>query len=211
MKTIKIFFGKNKGKNVFHIPSLTGYIEFTQESREQSVVFTIYLEGLTPNKLHGFHIHENPVTGEGDLKKKCDSCGGHFNPTGTEHGSYYNKVGERHIGDLINNLKADSKGICQLIFTDKYISLYKRPGPQRYCVLGKSIVIHQDTDDLGREGLQDNLPYLIYDFSLNKNVIVNSNIKTISQGDKYKSVKKRESSKQNGNAGGRIACANIEK
>ncbi len=102
-------------------------------------------------------------------------------------------------------------GVCQIIFTDRFISLYKNPGPNRYTVLGKSIVIHKDTDDLGRQGLQENIPFLIYDFSLNKNKVVNKENTTIHEEDKYKNIKKQSSSVVNGNAGSRIACANIEK
>ena len=101
MKTIKIFFGKNKGKNVFHISSLTGYIELTQETREQSVVFTIYLEGLTPNKLHGFHIHENPVTGEVIIKK--DKMADEAEPILEEVFAHLQIKSEKNIWQTLND------------------------------------------------------------------------------------------------------------
>jgi Cu/Zn superoxide dismutase len=41
---------------------------------------TANLRGLTPGK-HGVHIHEKAVEG-----CDCNSAGGHYNPTGEQHG-----------------------------------------------------------------------------------------------------------------------------
>ena len=38
-------------------------------------MFSLDLSGLTPNMMHGFHIHQN-----GDLSDNCKGTGGHYNP-----------------------------------------------------------------------------------------------------------------------------------
>ena len=109
------------------------------ESKE-GVVFDINLTNLTPG-LHGFHIHE-----AGNLEEGCTSCCSHFNPLDKQHGGPYEMDGKnRHLGDL-GNIEADSKGNCKMQIYDKYLQLrgYK------YNIIGRSIVVHQDEDDLGR-------------------------------------------------------------
>ena len=38
-------------------------------------MFSLDLSGLTPNMMHGFHVHE-----KGDLSDNCRGAGGHYNP-----------------------------------------------------------------------------------------------------------------------------------
>ena len=119
------------------------------------------------------------------------------------HGSIFNSnPDQRHAGDLINNLKSDNSGKCYICFHDSLTSLYS---DDTGCIVGRSIVIHQDTDDLGREGMAQNIPYLV-----NKNgqtMVIQPNITR--PFTRYTDPKKREASKKNGNAGKRIACANL--
>ena len=89
------------------------------------------VKGLTPG-LHGFHIHEF-----GDLSDGCASAGGHYNPEGVEHGG----LEHGHVGDL-GNIKADDQGIARFQF--------KAPRVQLHDIVGRAIVIHADTDDLGQ-------------------------------------------------------------
>ena len=58
----------------------------------------------------------------------------------------------RHVGDLINNIEADSKGNAQYIYKDDLIQLY---GP--YSIIGRSVVIHEKPDDLGMGGNAESL------------------------------------------------------
>ena len=101
------------------------------------------VEGLTHGK-HGFHIHET-----GDLTDHCQSLCAHFNPTGTNHGD--RKDEERHIGDL-GNIEADDQGIAKFDFTDPLIKL-----TGEHSVIGRSVIVHADEDDLGRGGHTDSL------------------------------------------------------
>ena len=202
MREVLIEFGNSSNKHVFHIPKLKGYIHISQIDREHHPSYIVDVEGLTPHHLHGFHIHENPVTQASDLNMTCQSCGGHFNPFHTSHGSVFNQhPDERHAGDLINNICADASGKCYIRFVDKLTSLYPND-PE--CILDKSIVIHKDTDDLGRQGKTLDMPYIMEQDG--KNNIVNQNNFNV---ELYKDRDKRKSSLENGNAGKRIACANI--
>ena len=194
----------DKSPNVFFKKGISGFIKISQKSKHESTKFSVNISGLKPNGLHGFHIHEKPIVNKNDLYKTCDSCGGHYNPTNNDHGSIFNKDNglNRHVGDLINNIKADSKGVCIIDFWDEQAVLIpskKYP----YTIVGKSIVIHDGTDDLGREGINDHTPYIISNET--KSYKINNNLQT----KQYTDSKLRKSSKLNGNAGKRIACANI--
>jgi Cu-Zn family superoxide dismutase len=103
------------------------------------VEFDINLKNMKPG-LHGFHIHE-----AGNLEDGCSSCCSHFNPLKKKHGGIDGK--ERHLGDL-GNITADIKGNCITTIRDKYLQLrgYK------YNIIGRSIVVHANEDDLGKGG-----------------------------------------------------------
>merc|ERR1712002_1029909 len=94
--------------------------------------------GLSPG-LHGFHIHAN-----GDLGDNCKAAGGHFNPAGLNHGAPGDEV--RHIGDL-GNIDVREDGLCMIKINDNLALL---SGDNS--ILGKAIVIHEGTDDLGKGG-----------------------------------------------------------
>lgn len=108
---------------------IKGVVIFTQ--KDDYVRINIELKGLSKNHLHGFHIHET-----GDLREGCKSCCAHYNPDGTDHAG----LDGGHKGDL-GNIKTDVDGNCNMsIKTDKFIVDE---------ILGRSIIIHQDEDDLG--------------------------------------------------------------
>jgi Cu-Zn family superoxide dismutase len=205
---MRITLNLDNTNKVFHIPSLTGYIDIFQENEFQPTIFTIDIQGLKPNHLHGIHIHEKGVQSKKDLESTCDSCGGHFNPTNKQHGSIFNKnTKNRHIGDLINNLKSDVDGNCYIVFKDNLASIYPTYD-KPYTILGRSIVIHDDTDDLGRKGLDINtIPYL---YQINEKVYIqNNNNNSLEKYKQYTNHDKHKSSILNGNAGKRILCATI--
>ena len=94
--------------------------------------------------LHGFHIHNS-----GNLTKGCDSCCSHYNPYNKNHGGQ--KDEERHVGDL-GNIFANEKGIAKINITDHLVKLRGK-----YSVIGRSIIIHEDPDDLGNGGNAESL------------------------------------------------------
>lgn len=68
-----------------------GTVSFTEQGSQVTVAAKF--SGLTPGG-HGFHIHE-----KGDCSAPDGtSAGGHFNPTGKQHG--HPQQGEHHVGDL---------------------------------------------------------------------------------------------------------------
>jgi len=121
---------------------VSGIIKFIQNGDNVKINYNI--EGLT-NGLHGFHIHEY-----GDLTDNCNSACSHFNPTNSNHGGRNSK--ERHVGDL-GNIKSKNK-IAKGILNDKLISLnFKNTN----CIIGRSVIVHNDRDDLGKGGDTESL------------------------------------------------------
>lgn len=115
-----------------------GIVYFEQIEEESPTQVTAYFIDLPAGK-HGFHIHEF-----GDHSNGCTSAGAHYNPLNTTHGSPYDSI--RHVGDMGNVV---SKGEKETFFSlvDDSISLVGK-----YSVIGRSIVIHENEDDLGKGG-----------------------------------------------------------
>ena len=151
-------------------PGINGHIEFNEKSKNLMEI-KINISGLSEG-LHGFHIHET-----GDLRKGCSSLCSHFNPYNTFHGDISDDKYNRHVGDL-GNIYADKNGIVNTTLYDKLIKLRGKCN-----IIGRSVVVHNLPDDLGRGGLDNN-----------GNII-----------DK----KKHNESLKTGNAGKRIACGVI--
>ena len=51
-----------------------------------------FVNGLGPNPLHGFRIHEF-----GDLSDGCNSCGGPFNPYGVNMDIFYSNQMQKYF------------------------------------------------------------------------------------------------------------------
>jgi Cu-Zn family superoxide dismutase len=57
----------------------------------------------------------------------------------------------RHIGDF-GNINCDSRGVCSATFNAPTVKL-----SGKFSVLGRTIVLHQNKDDLGRGGNKKSL------------------------------------------------------
>ena len=143
---------------------VSGSVTLTEQPNGDTLI-AWDVTGLSPGE-HGFHIHESA-----DFSNGCVSAGPHYNPFGTplvmspfgtrsirypdvtdspwtatsagkNHGGPNDK--DRHVGDL-GNIKADVTGRAKGQMID---SLVKLRGP--YSVLGRSMMVHADPDDLGR-------------------------------------------------------------
>ena len=125
---------------------IKGHIEFSivKKNKKNMMKITLNIEGLKPGK-HGFHIHE-----KGNLLEGCGSLCAHFNPDNTTHGDINDSKNNRHAGDL-GNIIADKNGVCKQILYDKIIKLNGK-----YNIVGRSVVIHENEDDLGLGGLDEN-------------------------------------------------------
>ena len=131
---------KIKAISVFNntVSKVTGHVTFTENTITNMIDIDVNIKGLTPG-LHGFHIHE-----AGNLLDGCKSCCAHFNPDKTLHGGPNDPPSRRHVGDL-GNITANSKGVSECKLSDNMIKLRG----SKYNIIGRSLVIHQDEDDLG--------------------------------------------------------------
>lgn len=116
--------------------NIKGTVTFT-ETDNNNLTVDININGLPANSKLGFHIHE-----AGDLTDGCTSTCSHLNPYKSVHGGRDSAT--RHVGDL-GNIETNQFGACIMSFTDHMIKLrgYKQN------IIGRSVVIHEKTDDLG--------------------------------------------------------------
>ncbi|XP_037373401.1 copper chaperone for superoxide dismutase isoform X2 [Talpa occidentalis] len=112
--------------------SVQGVVRFLQLTPERCLIEGT-IDGLEPG-LHGLHVHQF-----GDLTKNCNSCGDHFNPDGSSHGGPQDS--DRHRGDL-GNVCADAAGRATFRMEDEQLKVWD--------VIGRSLVIDEGEDDLGR-------------------------------------------------------------
>jgi len=120
--------------------NVEGTILFKQQPNKPTLIIG-EIKGLSPGK-HGFHIHEF-----GDLSKGCESAGGHYNPDRIDHGD----LSKGHVGDL-GNITADENGIAEIRIVAKRVDLLGERS-----VVGRSVVVHSDVDDLGRGDNEESL------------------------------------------------------
>ncbi|KAI9894736.1 MAG: Superoxide dismutase [Cu-Zn] [Vezdaea aestivalis] len=117
--------------------AVKGTVTFEQASESAPTTITYNITGNDPNAERGMHVHQF-----GDNTNGCTSAGPHFNPFGKTHGAPSDT--ERHVGDL-GNFTTDAQGNGVGTITD---SLVKLIGPES--VLGRTVVVHAGTDDLGK-------------------------------------------------------------
>ncbi|CAH8520462.1 unnamed protein product [Schistosoma mattheei] len=119
----------------FYWSAVFGNVYFTKHG--SSLTVTGYLSGFPRNKWLGVHIHEY-----GALGNECNDAGPHFNPFNSDHGGLTGSP--RHPGDFGNHY-VDQNGILTLDFDVDISSITKFNG-----FIGRSLVIHEKEDDLGR-------------------------------------------------------------
>jgi len=124
---------------VFNQPTIKGTVVFTQEGKDTIVQAT--LTQLPPGQ-HGFHIHT-----AGDLRGEgCQGACDHYHVGPKEsHGGPPGMPGPRHTGDLGNATGPN--------YTATYF-LKNIPVEDLY---GRSVILHQDPDDLGQGPFEDSI------------------------------------------------------
>ena len=132
----KCYKGKNAEVLISDLDALYGSLKMVQKSPKGKISIRFTLTGLTPNQLHGIHIHESANFTQG-----CNSTGGHFNPFGKNHGAPSAK--EHHVGDL-GNVLADSQGMVDYTANFDLPSLYGENS-----IIGRAVVLRARADDLG--------------------------------------------------------------
>lgn len=119
-------------------------MHFTQAAESEPTTITWKITGNDPNAQRGFHIHQF-----GDNTNGCTSAGPHFNPFSKNHGAPEDD--ERHVGDL-GNITTDCEGVATGTMQDTLVKLIGE-----HSVIGRSVVVHAGTDDLGRGGNPESL------------------------------------------------------
>ncbi|KAK6075798.1 superoxide dismutase [Seiridium cupressi] len=123
---------------------ITGTITFEQASESAATTVSWDITGHDANAKRGMHIHTF-----GDNTNGCTSAGPHFNPHNLTHGNRTDE--KRHVGDL-GNIDTDGQGNSKGSVEDQLIKLI---GP--HSVIGRTVVVHAGTDDLGKGGNEESL------------------------------------------------------
>lgn len=122
---------------VFDTRSVKGDVVFT--NRRGGVIIEATFFQL-PSGEHGFHIHRaGDLRGEG-CKMACDHW--HVGPP-AEHGGAPGTTGPRHTGDL-GNIAMPGGG--KLLLKKEYFL----KGVSCDDLIGRSVIVHADQDDLGK-------------------------------------------------------------
>jgi Cu-Zn family superoxide dismutase len=102
------------------------------------VLIIARVEGLEPNTVHGFHIHEN-----GTCSPDFAAAGGHYDP-GPFGMSNPDANHPFHMGDM-PNLRADSMGVATFEHVTSRVTI--APGPlSLFDANGSSVIVHLNED-----------------------------------------------------------------
>jgi len=135
--------GINEAVCVIQNSDITGNIVFKYIKKDKCMEIIVNLQNV-PSGYHGFHIHES-----GDLREGCKSLCKHFNPNNMDHGGL--KSTNRHLGDL-GNIKPDLFGNVNKTVYEPNLKFYGKCS-----IIGRSIVIHDKKDDLGKGNNKESL------------------------------------------------------
>mmetsp|Transcript_443 Transcript_443/g.632 ORF Transcript_443/g.632 Transcript_443/m.632 type:complete len:156 (-) Transcript_443:27-494(-) len=122
---------------------IIGSVSLFQAKEDSTTTIEGTLTKLKPGR-HGFHIHAY-----GDIDGDLSGVGPIFNPFGKNHGAPDDE--ERMVGDL-GNIEVNENGEAKIVIDDHLVKLI---GP--HSVIGRSIVIKENEDDLGRGGNENSL------------------------------------------------------
>ncbi|KAL9082273.1 MAG: hypothetical protein Q9159_006559 [Coniocarpon cinnabarinum] len=121
---------------------VSGTVTFEQEAESSPTTISWNITGHDASAERGMHVHAF-----GDNTNGCTSAGPHFNPFQKGHGAPTDS--DRHVGDL-GNFMTDGQGNATGSVSDNQVKLI---GQQS--VIGRTIVVHAGTDDLGKGGNEE--------------------------------------------------------
>ena len=111
---------------------------------KNGIILNAYFSKLPKGK-HGFHIHKG-----GDLRGEgCSGLCEHYDIGNNSHGDCPNTKGNRHTGDLGNIEIKEGSQYVRKRYHIKNVNVTD--------LLGRSIIVHEDEDDLGKGGFSDSL------------------------------------------------------
>ncbi|HEV2669448.1 MAG TPA: superoxide dismutase family protein [Blastocatellia bacterium] len=119
---------------------ISGEILFFQARQgvPAEVLILARVEGLTPNSVHGFHLHEN-----GTCSPDFAAAGGHYDP-GPFGMSNPDANHPFHMGDM-PNLRANDKGVAVFEHVTSRVTI--APGPlSLFDANGSSVIVHLNED-----------------------------------------------------------------
>jgi Cu-Zn family superoxide dismutase len=117
-------------------PNAIGSVVFTETAGGVAISAQVNYGGEGYAGLHGFHLHEVGDCSAPDYT----SAGGHFNPTGVDHGGPDAAV--HHAGDF-GNIEIGEDGSGSLELTSTMLSF---DGDNS--VIGRAVILHAGEDDL---------------------------------------------------------------
>jgi Cu-Zn family superoxide dismutase len=198
-------------------PSWHGVVLFSSEEPGSPTTVAIDISGLDPDTYHAIHVHEGHLL----CGQTCHSVGPHWNPLGQNHGSILLDAQARHAGDLCNNVLSGPTGNVRLAYQDPTIDLWN----PHLSPVGRSVVVHEGIDDLGLGGVfhrHGRITAPLVDGSGGGLFATYESMSTDTllafyEAAHYGHAASREvalekllaESSKTGNAGGRMACANV--
>jgi Cu/Zn superoxide dismutase len=125
---------------VFHTPKVEGEVVARPcrkgKGKGKGIDLLVHFRRFPPGQ-HGFHIHK-----AGDMRQKdCSGLCEHYDKGHHRHGSYQSR--ERHTGDLGNLTRSRRK------------RRYCLPNVSVQELWGRSIIVHEGPDDVGKGGYED--------------------------------------------------------
>jgi Cu-Zn family superoxide dismutase len=134
-ETVEVGFINDQGRD-------NGTAELT--ATPTGVLMKLEVSGLPAGQWVAFHVHEtgscDPTVGHDPAAGHFTSAGGHFNPTGKEHG--YLAANGPHAGDMPNQY-VGADGILRAQVFNASVTLDK--GERG--ILGRALMIHAKADD----------------------------------------------------------------